>query len=69
MNTLVHFVLRQSCSILRIVSLGSLHVPFLVFIKRSYLGWLSLYPAPALQADKSTDLEAYSQQIAVKNLL
>jgi len=31
--------------------------------------FLKKYFAPALQADKSIDLEAYSQQIAVKRLL
>jgi len=40
MNTLLHFLLCQSCLSLRNVSLGGLHIPFLVLIKRSYHGWL-----------------------------
>jgi len=48
MNTLVHFVLRQSavfsgnCRILRNVFLGGPHNPFLGLIKSSYRGWLSM---------------------------
>jgi len=35
MNTLVHFLLRQSCRSLRNVSLGGPHIPFVILIKRS----------------------------------
>jgi len=42
MNTLVHFVLRQSCRILRNVSLCGPHIPLRGLIKRSYHGWMSM---------------------------
>jgi len=42
MNTLLHFLLCQSCRSLRNVSLGGLHFSFLGLIKRSYHGWLSM---------------------------
>jgi len=42
MNTLLHFLLRQSCHSLRNVSLGSPHIPLLGMIKRSYHGWVSV---------------------------
>ena len=38
MNTLLHFLLCQSCRSLRNVSLAGLHIPFLGLIKRSYHG-------------------------------
>ena len=41
-NTLLHFLLCQSCRSFRSASFGGLHIPFLGLIKRSYHGWLSM---------------------------
>jgi len=46
-NTLLHFLLCQSSRSLRNVSFGSLHIPFLGLIKRSYHGWLSMMTSSA----------------------
>jgi len=42
MNTLLHFLLCQSCRSLRNASLCGPHIPFLGSIKRSYHDWLSM---------------------------
>ena len=42
MNTLLHFLSRQSCRSLGNVCLDGRHIPFLGLIKRSYHGWLSM---------------------------
>jgi len=42
LNTLLHFVLCQSCRSLRYISLGGSPIPFPGLIKRFYQGWLSM---------------------------
>jgi len=41
-NTILHFLLCQSCRNLRNISLGDPHIPLLGLIKKSYRGWLSM---------------------------
>ena len=46
MNTLVHFLLYQSCRSLWNVSLGGPHIPFLGLIRWPYHGWLNIMTSP-----------------------